>query len=242
MQFQFTSRKLAVFLAELFGTAMLAFVIAMASLQITYAEGQSQPVNQLLSIFLPIVIGTTLTFLIYVFRGYASAHFNPAVSLALFLRSEITLVRLVANWVAQFIGAFVGVNLVRLIFSSSKYSFAKYDNLIETLTANDLTTTSIAILEALGVFILVLGIFTMLRQKNSAVGPIIAGIALALGIFLVQPFTFAVLNPAVALSLGMPAVYWFAPMLGGVAAALLIFALDGLSVAKVEAKEEKKKK
>jgi glycerol uptake facilitator-like aquaporin len=234
-----------VFLAELIGTAMLAFVIAMASLQITYAEGQAQPVNQLLSIFLPIVIGTTLTFLIYVFRGYTSAHFNPAVSLAVFLKSEISILRLVANWLAQFLGAFVGVSLVSLIFSSSKYGFAQYDNLIETLTANDLTTTSIAVLEAIGVFILVLGIFTMMRQKNSAnVGPIIAGISLALGIFLVQPFTFAVLNPAVAVALRMPAVYWFAPMLGGVVATLVLFALDGLANRSsiVPATESKKKK
>lgn len=233
-------KQFAAILSEYLGTLLLAFGVSMVSLQFIVSQGQLQPANQLLSIFAPIVLGGLLTTLIYALRPFGTTHFNPAVTLALFVSGEVGLRRLLANVLAQVAGAFSGFFLVKAIYNSDKFGFSSFDNLMENLTSFGLTTTSIAILEAIGAFILVLAVVSSLKQKQqSNVTPIAIGAALALAVFFTQQFTFGIINPAVAMALNLPVLYWIAPLLGGVVAAIVAYVLASLVKGTVSKTEKK---
>ena len=90
-------------LTELVGTFVFLSVIALFP-----TSGPSAPLA-------PIAVGTALMVMVYMGGHISGAHYNPAVSLGLFLRRKIGAVTLVAYWVAQLAGgalAFVAAYLL----------------------------------------------------------------------------------------------------------------------------------
>ena len=64
-----------------------------------------------------IITGAGLTALIWIFISISGAHFNPAVSLVMFLNNELKLKDLICFIFFQFIGGFLGVVLANLMFN-----------------------------------------------------------------------------------------------------------------------------
>lgn len=91
------------FLAELFGTTILLYECCGAP---TFNKDKLY-VGVLASSF-------TVTFLVYIFVNISGAHFNPAVSLALFMKGAITLKEFFLYMLAQVIGAFIGCCFIAL--------------------------------------------------------------------------------------------------------------------------------
>jgi aquaporin Z len=90
-------------LTELVGTFVFFSVIALVP-----ASGPSAPLA-------PIATGSALMAMVYMGAHISGAHYNPAVSLGLFLRQKIDATTMVAYWVAQLVGgalAFVAGYLV----------------------------------------------------------------------------------------------------------------------------------
>jgi aquaporin Z len=79
-------------LTELVGTFVFLSVIALFP-----ASGPSAPLA-------PIAIGTALMVMVYMGGHISGAHYNPAVSLGVFLRRKIDVVTLLAYWVVQLVG------------------------------------------------------------------------------------------------------------------------------------------
>jgi aquaporin Z len=79
-------------LTELVGTFVFLSVIALFP-----TTGPSAPLA-------PIAIGTALMVMVYMGGHVSGAHYNPAVSLGLFLRRKIDAVTLVAYWGVQLVG------------------------------------------------------------------------------------------------------------------------------------------
>jgi len=79
-------------LTELVGTFVFLSVIALVP-----TSGPSAPLA-------PVAIGTALMVMVYMGGHISGAHYNPAVSLGLFLRRKIGVVTLVAYWVVQLAG------------------------------------------------------------------------------------------------------------------------------------------
>lgn len=77
-------------LTELLGTFFLLTVIALAG-----------PIGPLA----PLAIGGMLMALVYMGGHVSGAHYNPAVSLGVFLRGKIGVAELAGYWVAQLVGA-----------------------------------------------------------------------------------------------------------------------------------------
>jgi len=80
--------------AETVGTALLAFTIATAA-----GNGSS---------LAPIAIGSTLMTAIYAGGHISGAHYNPAVTLAVFIRGKLSVVEAICYVLAQLVGAFFG--------------------------------------------------------------------------------------------------------------------------------------
>ncbi|KAL6053863.1 Aquaporin-8 [Balamuthia mandrillaris] len=86
----------APFIVELVGTFMFMLSIGLSVL----SGGELAPLS----------IGATLMILVYSGGHISGGHYNPSVSLGVFLsgRGKLTLPRLVGYWLAQFFGAFLG--------------------------------------------------------------------------------------------------------------------------------------
>ena len=99
-------------LAEFLGSCFLVMVVIGSGIM-----AQSLSTDQL-SILLAntIATGAGLTALIWIFISVSGAHFNPAVSLVMFVKKELSLKEFFCFVSSQFIGAFLGAILANAMY------------------------------------------------------------------------------------------------------------------------------
>ena len=155
-----------------------------------------------------------------------SGHFNPAVTLGFLVTRRIEVMMAALYIVAQVIGAVVAGYALKASFPEAIFAATRGGGLSVSL---DLSGGQAFMLEAIGTFFLVFVIFgTAVDQRGPKVGGLAIGFTLAAVILAFGPLTGSALNPARAFG---PAVasgiyeaqllYWFAPITGGLVAALL---------------------
>ena len=195
-------------LAELFGTTILAITIGTVVQVANYYAGY-------VNLFGPAAIALAVGVLVYALGGVSGAHFNPAVSIGMFVLRKIELSRLLVYLIAQAIGALLGFTIV------TKMTGFK----MVAPTGNDAATL---LAELIGTFILVFVVTRVVQGRipAPAAGLAIGG-ALLLGITVTMYQSNGILNPAVALALGITQWQFYAgQLLGGVFGALAAQALD----------------
>lgn len=101
--------KMQKYLAEALGTFTLVGVGAFAIVSATAGDALG---------IVSIALGFGLALLIglYAFGEVSGGHFNPAVSLAMFLERRMTMDDLIGYWIAQFVGAIVAALVVLVAF------------------------------------------------------------------------------------------------------------------------------
>lgn len=112
------------YLAELFGTFVLVFggcVGITAALKLSGAApfnpaGAPGP-NAIVLIAVPFAFGLALMAALYAFAEVSGGHFNPAVSLGLFLDGRLTFEDLLGYWIFQFAGAILASLLMLIPFN-----------------------------------------------------------------------------------------------------------------------------
>ncbi len=168
----------------------------------------------------PLVFGLVIMVMIYSVGHISGAHFNPAVTFGFIIAKRFPLREMGWYWGAQILGAILGSLLVKLLFTSE--------------TSIGVTMPSIFIfkaffLEVILTFILmftIMSVATDYRAQGSMAGLSIGG-AVCLGAFIGGPLTGGSMNPARSFG---PALiysewsfhwlYWIAPMIGAVLAAI----------------------
>ena len=149
-------------LAELLGTML--FVYGVCSSNVFYGTYPSCAI--LGSCFMGGVI-------IYIFGRVSGAHFNPAVSLGLFLRHKLSCLELILYVVMQIIGGFIGCVLVALcrrgkfkVMAGNSYT----DYLIyvdgETKKKHGWNYVSALLFEIFGTFVLIMFILASCERDN----------------------------------------------------------------------------
>ena len=99
-------------LAEFAGTCFLVMIVMGSGIM-----GENMSSDQLVVLIAnSIAVGAGLTALIWIFISISGAHFNPAVSLVISLKREITLQHCVYFILFQFAGGFLGVVLANTMF------------------------------------------------------------------------------------------------------------------------------
>jgi aquaporin Z len=173
----------------------------------------------------PLAIGVALTALVYAGGHVSGAHYNPAVTLAVFLRGKATAADLVPYWVAQLAGAALAVPVVGAVNGG----FRPQPIAPETLPA--------LLAELLLTFALVwviLNVATARGNEGNSHYGLAIGFTVMAGAYAVGPVSGAAFNPAVAVGITLMGVspvgnlwiYLVANFAGGAAAALLFNALD----------------
>ena len=169
---------MARYLTELIGTFFLVFTIGMTAVGGLAAA--------------PLAIGCMLTGIIYMGGHISGAHYNPAVSVAFFLRGTFDRSELVPYIAAQILGSWLAAGAV-LMITGSTYAPAP---------GTDYGAFPVLLAEFLGTFVLALVILNVATAKategntyyGAAIGFTVLGGAYALG-----PVSGGAFNPAVGI-------------------------------------------
>ena len=174
--------------------------------------------------FAPLAIGSALMVMIYAGGHVSGGHFNPAVTLGVFLRGKAGRADLGWYWGAQVLGAIVAFIAVRGLKGGY------------TVTPMELAPAPALLAEFLFTFALVWVVLnvatTKANQGNSHYGLAI-GFTVMVGAYAIGGISGCAINPAVAIGLTLMGVstvanlwiYLVAELLAGVAAALVFNAL-----------------
>ena len=214
------------------GTARKALAEALATflfvLAIIAAVNSGNPLT-------PLAIGFTLAVLVYATGHISGAHLNPAVSVGVFLRGGLS----VADFIAYLIAQLVGGALAALV-SLTVWPAGEEAMVIEVGPA--------FLVEALFTLILVYVVLNVATSKdtagNSFYGLAIGGVVFV-GATTVGSISGGGFNPAVALGLSVSGhfawsslwLYFVAPIVGAVIAAILFRVLNTEDAKKIAAGE-----
>jgi aquaporin Z len=196
-------------LTELLGTFLFFTVIALAG-----------PIGPLA----PLAIGGALMAMVYMGGHISGAHYNPAVSLAVFLRGKLGATELVSYWVAQLLGAALAFSFGYLVSGHSGGIHPGHG-------VGALSALAVELVFTLGLATVVLNVAaTRATQGNSFYGLAI-GITIAAAAFAGGPISGGAFNPAVGFGATLGSalyaggswsdlwLYIVGPLLGGAAGA-----------------------
>ena len=175
--------------------------------------------------FAPLAIGSALMVMVFMGGHISGAHYNPAVSLAVFLRGRMdSAMEMVYYWIAQILGAFVAAGIVYLCVS---------DTFAPAPGANA-SMQGVLLVEFLFTFALalvVLNTATAAGTKDNSFYGLAIGFTVMVGAFAGGEISGGAFNPAVGVgpilmdviagdgAIGNIWIYLVAPLAGGAVAA-----------------------
>lgn len=155
--------------------------------------------------FAPLAIGTVLAVMIFAGGHVSGGHYNPAVSLAVFIRGDkqaFTFGNMIAYWVVQLIAGFVAALLV-LYLKGTVATANAATMVVPTVNVAGVMIPAL-IVEFLGTFALTYTVLNVATAKgtsgNSFYGWAI-GMAVLAGAYAFGTITGGAFNPAVALGI-----------------------------------------
>lgn len=173
------------------------------------------------ALWAPLAIGSALAVMVFAGGHISGGHYNPAVSLAAFLRKKLDLNDLLCYWVAQLAASVVAALVVLYLKGHSAPAPLELDPM-KALLAEFLFTFALC-------YVVLNVATTNATAGNSYFGWAI-GFTVLVGAYSVGAISSAAFNPAVALGITILNLsYWsnlwiyiVANLLGGVAAALVV--------------------
>ena len=172
-------------LAEFVGTCFLVMIVIGSGIM---AQNLS---SDQLSVLLAntIATGAGLTALIWIFISISGAHFNPAVSLIMLLKKELTFKEFSYFSCFQFAGGFFGAILVNIMFGLDPVQISE----------NERSGLNIYFSELIATFGLIITILGVRKLSTLAVAPSV-GLYISAGYWFTSSTSFA--NPAVTFARG----------------------------------------
>ena len=179
--------------------------------------------------FAPLAIGVTLMIMVYAGGYISGSHFNPAVTVAVYLRGKLDAGDVLPYMLGQFLGSTLAVMLAGFLLTSTQAP--------EPMTKElDIVPTLIA--EILGTLFCVyvyLNMFTTRRTSGNTYFGIVIGLAYMVSLYMFQSISTGAFNPAVALGITMANItswssIWIfivSNFVGGVLAAFLSQYVNG---------------
>lgn len=201
---------------EFIGAFFLVLAVCMAG------QGGAGPLT-------PIAVGAMYMVMVYAGAHISGAHYNPAVSVAIYLRGKLALGELPAYIVAQCIGGVLAALL-------STYFLQRMD--VTAVSPISLRTGPVMLAEFAGTFALAFVVLNVMTARNT-LGNSYFGLAIGFtataGAFAFGPISGGVFNPAVALGFCVAEVvewidvwiYLGATFVGGAVAAFVFNFVNG---------------
>lgn len=197
------------YVTEFIGTFFLVLTVGMTVLEPNNAGAWA-----------PLAIGSVLAVMIYAGGYISGGHYNPAVSLAVFMRDRLSLNDLGLYWLAQ-LAAGVVAAMVTLYFKGAAATQPLAPDHMKALLAEFLFTFALCYV--------VLNVATSKATAGNSYYGWAIGFTVLVGAYAVGAISSAAFNPAVALGITIMNlsawsnlwIYLVANLLGGAAAALV---------------------
>jgi len=167
--------------AEVLGTFTLVFVGTTA---VVGAVRMDAPIL----VVIPFAFGLALLAALYAFAEVSGGHFNPAVSLAMFLDGRLTTTDLLGYWVSQFAGGILASLL--LLLATSKAEVAS------TATSPSTNGTAFVIEVAFTAIFVCVILQSSISERHGGTALIAIPLTLAAVHFAAIPFSGSSVNPA----------------------------------------------
>jgi MIP family channel proteins len=207
--------------AEFIGTFALVFIGAGA---VVIASTTLGPSSGLVGVALAHAL--VLAIMISAFGHFSGGHFNPAVTVSVWVAGKVETVTALVYILVQLAGAAAGAGLLRLVMPEDDWKAA---NLGATLVSPNINNGQAVLLEAVLTFFLVITVFAVAvddRGVYKSIAGLPIGLVLGFDILVGGPLTGASMNPArtfgPALMSGTWTNFWVyvvGPILGGLVAA-----------------------
>lgn len=201
------------YVVEFIGTFFLVFVVGMTVID---------PGAGALA---PLAIGSALMVMVYAGGHISGGHYNPAVTLAVWLRGRIELVPALVYMVVQIVAGVVAALVVLFLKAGSPVT-ALTPAVLPALVAEFIGTFALAYV--------VLNVATAKASVGNSYFGLAIGFTLVVSAFAIGAISGSAINPAVAVGLSTMGlvnwaslwIYLVANLLGGAAAALVFKALN----------------
>jgi MIP family channel proteins len=172
--------------------------------------------------------GTAIGIMAVAARQISGAHFNPAVTIGLWVTRRLGSIDTLLYWAAQLLGAMAGAYTIKSIVSDSIWEPVALGT---PALAPDFSRTHAMALEGVTTWLWVFVFFATVLDAQGAsdrVAVFAVGLTAAMCTLLAYPFTGAAMNPARAFGPALASghwtnhgVYWVGPLFGGVLAGFL---------------------
>ncbi len=198
------------YIYEFIGTFFLVFTVGMAVVE---------PGN--IGLWAPLAIGSILATMVYAGGYYSGGHYNPAVSLAVFMRKGLSQRDLFIYWIAQLAAAIIAAFIV-IYFKGGQAPAPTDIHTIKAFLAEFLFTFALCYV--------VLNVATVRETAGNSYFGWAIGFTVLAGAYAVGTISSAAFNPAVALGATILHlihwtdiwIYFVANLLGGAAAAWVV--------------------
>jgi len=176
----------------------------------------------------PLAIGAALMVLVYAGGHISGAHYNPAVSLAVFLRGRLERGDMIRYWVAQLAAAVIAAVFARFVINPPSVTSLSISGhaIAASLLAEFIFTFALAYV--------VLNVATSKDHPNNSFYGLAIGFTVAVGAVAVGGVSGGAFNPAVAFGATLMGlfswsniwIYLLADLAGGAAAAMTFLYLN----------------
>jgi aquaporin Z len=198
------------FLYEFIGTFFLMFTVGMTVINTNHPE-----------FWAPLAIGSALAVMVFAGGHVSGGHYNPAVSLAVFLRKKISIENMLMYWIVQLAGGAVAAFATMYLKGGASTTPLQPD-VLKALLAEFLFTFALCFV--------VLNVATVKATNGNSYFGWAIGFTVLVGAYAVGAVSGGAFNPAVALgitilNLSLWSNIWIfivANLLGAVAAALIV--------------------
>jgi MIP family channel proteins len=217
------NRTVAALIAEAIGTFLFFFVGAGSVVLGDYLAAHGGTGPGLVGVAL--AHGLALAVVVSALGAVSGGHFNPAVTLAVWIMGRITAMRSALYVLAQLIGALAAGLALKAVFADSWQA----SNIGTPALGAGITPLMGIGIEAILTALLVLAVIgTAVDSRAPKIGGLAIGLAVAADILVGGPLTGAAMNPArwfgPAVAAGAYAdwyVWWIGPAIGAAVAALI---------------------
>jgi aquaporin Z len=204
------------YVVEFIGTFFIVMCIAMTT------SGD-------LELFAPMAIGLTIIMMVYAGSHVSGSHFNPAISLAVYLRGHLDAGDVLPYMVAQFLGSTLAVMLAGFLLSSVDAPIP------ETISLDPVPALIAELIGTILCIFVYLSMMTSSRTKGNPYFGIVIGLAYMVSLYTFQSISVGAFNPAIALGITMANmtswssiwIFVVANFAGGVLAAFLSQYVNG---------------
>ncbi|XP_066521395.1 aquaporin-8a.1 [Hoplias malabaricus] len=221
----FFERYVQPFLAELLGSMLFIFVGCISVISNVGITGSIQPA---------LAHGLALAIAIAVFGEISGGHFNPAVSVCVYLVGGMELVLLGPYILAQMFGGMIGAGLAKAISPSVEFynaSGAAFNAVMSTADVGPVTVAEVVMTLFLT---MVISLGAVNRRTKSPLAPFCIGLTVTANILAGGMISGACMNPARAFGPAVVSghwdyhwVYWVGPLIGAMLTVCIVRLLMG---------------